>query len=100
MIYMPSLSERLFTRLKSKLIIVFFCWLVPALMLVPSLFRLYGQHGRDCRSRSCTILKDHEQRNPKYFFLASGLFIPGVVLVIANALIYYKVKLDSSMIWF
>ena len=91
MIYFPSFSEKLFTRLKSKLIIVLFCWLGPILMLMPSLFRLYGQHGMDCKSRSCTILKDVNGKSPKYFFLASGLMIPGIVLVIANGLIFYKV---------
>lgn len=92
MIYYPSFSEKLFTRFKSKLIIVFFCWLVPMIMLLPSLFRFYGQHGMNCKSRSCTILRDENGKSPKNFFLASGLMVPGIVLVIANALIYYKVN--------
>ena len=66
--------------------------IIPPLLLVPSLFGLFGRHGIHCKSRSCTILEDDHGSSPKKFFLFLGLALPCVVLVVTNVLIYLKVS--------
>lgn len=91
MIYFPHKSDAIFTRRNSKLIIAC-CWLVPFLMLIPSTSGLYGRHGLECASRSCTIMPDDRGRSPKDLFLFMGLALPCAVLIVTNAMIWYKVK--------
>ena len=66
--------------------------IIPPLLLVPSLFGLYGRHGIHCKSRSCTILDDEHGRSPKKFFLGLGLALPCAVLIVTNLMIFSKVS--------
>ncbi len=43
MIFRPSKSEKIFTRRNSKIIIAL-CWLVPPILLTPSLAGVYGRY--------------------------------------------------------
>ncbi len=94
MIYYPSKSDSLFTRRKSK-VIIGFCWLLPLLFLTPSLLGVYGKHGVNCVTRSCTIV-EQDGRTPKNIFLFTGLTLPCAVLVITNFMIFSKVWHTSS----
>ena len=87
----PSLGDRVFTRSNSKLIIAA-CWLIPPLLICPSLFEVWGRHGMDCRSGSCTILEDVDERSPKAMLLFCGLTVPCMVLAVTNSMIYDKVR--------
>ena len=91
LIHFPKLGERMFTRRRSK-VLVAACWLLPPAMLLPSLSGLYGHHGLDYCSRSCTIKADEKGHNPKDVFLVCGLVIPCCVLFFTNVSIYKKVS--------
>lgn len=91
MIYFPNNSDKIFTRRNSKILVVL-CWLMPPLFLLPSLTRMWGRHGLECRSRSCTILSDSMGRSPKDFILVIGVTVPSIILLITNISIYTKVK--------
>ena len=90
MIFLPHQSDSYFTRRKSK-VMIGFCWVVPFLMLLPSRLGVYGVHGLECNSRSCTLMDDDHGHNPKDIFLVIGLALPSLVLAVTNLLILYRV---------
>ena len=94
-IFFPNKSERIFTRRKSKMMIAV-CWVIPLLFLLPSMTGVYGIHGLECLSRSCTILKDEKGHSTKNFLFAFGFGLPTLVLLLTNISIYIKIKVSSS----
>ena len=72
------------------------CWLIPLLFLLPSMTGVYGKHGLECLSRSCTILKDEKGHSTKNFLFAFGFGLPTLVLVLTNTSIYCKVKVQKQ----
>ena len=98
-IFFPNKSERIFTRRKSKMMIAV-CWLIPLLFLLPSMTGVYGEHGLECLSRSCTILKDENGHSTKNFLFAFGFGLPTLVLLLTNTSIYIKIKVSCSNLLF
>ena len=96
-IFFPNKSERIFTRNRSKIMIAV-CWLIPLLFLLPSMTGVYGKHGLECLSRSCTILKDEKGHSTKNFLFAFGFGLPTLVLVLTNTSIYCKVKVRKTIL--
>ena len=96
MVYFPDKSDRIFTRRNSKMAIAI-CWIVPVLILLPSLTGKWGKHALDCKTRGCTII-DHDRNGEKNglpfkkFLLAVGVSFPTFVLIVANTMIYIKVN--------
>ena len=90
-IFFPNKAEKIFTRLRSKIMILF-CWALPLLFLLPSITGIYGMHGLECLSRSCTILKDRKEHSIKKFLIAFGTVLPTTILILTNTSIYFKVK--------
>ena len=96
MVYFPDKSDRIFTRRNSKMAIAI-CWIVPVLILLPSLTGKWGKHALDCKTRGCTII-DHDRNGEKNglpfkkFLLAVGISFPTFVLIVANTMIYIKVN--------
>ena len=81
MVYFPNKSETIFTRRKSKLYI-FACWLLPLLVMTPSLTGAWGDHKLDYCARSCTIV-DEENVKLKFktFIYALGVVFPTSMLI-------------------
>ena len=90
-IFFPNKAEKIFTRLRSKIMILI-CWALPLLFLLPSITGIYGMHGLECLSRSCTILKDQKEHSIKKFLIAFGTGLPTTILILTNTSIYFKVK--------
>ncbi|XP_040576322.1 protein trapped in endoderm-1 [Lepeophtheirus salmonis] len=91
MIYFPDRSSQIFSRARTKIMIIF-CWVSPVLLLCPSLFGIWGSHDLECHTRSCTIQETHGS-SPKIFFLLLGLLLPSFTLFIANTMIFVKVAM-------
>ena len=68
------------------------CWVFPLLFVLPSLTAVYGIHGLECLSRSCTILKDEDGHSTKNFLFVAGVGVPTLILLITNTSIYVKIK--------
>ena len=90
-IFFPNKSERIFTRRRSKIMIAI-CWAIPILFLLPSITGVYGIHGLECLSRSCTILKDENGKSIKNFLIAFGVGLPTSILILTNTSIYFKIR--------
>ena len=73
------------------------CWAIPLLFLLPSVVKVYGIHGLECLSRSCTILKDSKGHSAKNFLFAFGFGLPTLVLILTNTSIYCKVKVITNL---
>ena len=87
MVYFPNKSESIFTRRKSKLYI-FACWMLPLLVMTPSLTGAWGDHKLDYCARSCTIV-DEENVKLKFktFIYALGVVFPTLMLIIFNIIL-------------
>ena len=70
------------------------CWILPVLVSIPSFFGIYGQHGLECYSRSCTVINDANGKNPKMILKGLGLITPIVILTIADASILWKMRVS------
>ena len=89
----PEASHRIFTRRNSRLMIAF-CWAVPFLIILPSLTRIWGKHGLDCKTRSCTIIDANDgSLSFKKFLMSVGVAIPSLILIVIHLMIYEKVCL-------
>ena len=51
---------------------------------IMSMTGVYGIHGLECLSRSCTILKDEKGHSTKNFLFAFGFGLPTLVLLLTN----------------
>lgn len=91
LIYFPRRSDKIFSRRNSKFVIGA-CWTVPFLLMLPSLTGLWGKHGLEYDTKSCTILYDEHCRSPKIFLYILGITLPSLILVITNTMIYVKIK--------
>jgi hypothetical protein len=98
LIYFPNESERIFTRTRSKLYIAI-CWIIPVLVVSPSLSGVWGRHGLEEFTQSCTIIKDKNGKSPKILLMTIGVALPGVILVIANTMIFFKVNQMINLFW-
>jgi len=101
MLFLPSKVDSIFTNNKNikghklpinSLIILFLCWLIPILMLLPSFTGTEGKMGLQRHTQSCTILADREGDNPKKLFYAIGFGIPSVTLIVSDIAIFFKMK--------
>ena len=91
MLYFPKKTNKIFTRAKSKIMITI-CWVMGFLAVIPSLTKLWGWHGMDCKTKGCTILDREENFPYKKFLFAVGVAFPSVVLIVTNVMIYVKVS--------
>ena len=73
------------------------CWILPVLVSIPSFFGIYGRHGLECYSRSCTVINDPNGQNPKMILKGLGLIAPIVILTIADVSILWKMRV--SYMW-
>ena len=97
MVYFPKKSDSIFSRRNSKFYIAI-CWILPILIMLPSLTGTWDWHALDCKIRSCTII-DNTQDNLmsfKKFLLMVGVGIPALVLVITNVMIFAKVSKQTA----
>jgi len=101
MLFLPSKVDKIFTNYKeikgrkipiNSFIILFLCWLIPFLMLLPSLTGVEGSMGLQKWTGSCTILPDRDGSNPKKLFYAIGFGIPSVTLIVSDIAIYFKMR--------
>jgi len=101
MLFLPSKVDMIFTNNKevkgrnipiNSIIILFLCWLIPILMLLPSFTGTEGKMGLQNHTQSCTILTDKEGDNPKKLFYAIGFGIPSVTLIVSDIAIFFKMK--------
>eukprot|EP00092_Neocalanus_flemingeri_P009633 GFUD01010370.1.p1 GENE.GFUD01010370.1~~GFUD01010370.1.p1 ORF type:complete len:420 (-),score=66.22 GFUD01010370.1:529-1788(-) len=101
MLFLPSRVDSIFTNNRdigghkvpiNSLIILFLCWIIPMLMLLPSFTGTQGKMGLQLHTQSCTILPDKEGDNPKKLFYAIGFGIPSVTLIVSDIAIYFKMK--------
>ena len=105
MVYFPNKSESIFTRRKSKLYI-FACWMLPLLVMTPSLTGAWGDHKLHCKSRSCTIIDDDENVKLRFktFIMTLGVLFPTLMLIIFNIMIYARVskhfKNSTPFVWY
>ena len=73
-----------------------FCWAVPFLIILPSLTGIWGKHGLDCKTRSCTIIDTNDgSLSFKKFLMSVGVAIPSLILIVIHLMIYEKVRLES-----
>ena len=71
------------------------CWILPVLVSIPSFIGIYGRHGLECYSRSCTVINDANGNNPKMVWLGLGVIAPIVILTIADVSILWKMRVRS-----
>ena len=70
------------------------CWAASFLVLLPSLSGIWGHHGLECNSRSCTILDDQNGHNPKNLIKGLSLILPILILTVADASILWKMRVS------
>ena len=73
-----------------------FCWAIPFLIILPSLTGVWGRHGLDCKTRSCTIIDANDgSLSFKKFLMSVGVAFPSLILIVIHLMIYEKVRLES-----
>ena len=82
MVYFPDQTDSIFTRRNSKFMILA-CWILPILIMIPTVTNHWIR--MDCKTRSCTITEEYKK------ILLSMVFLPGLVLLVSNVMIYIKV---------
>ena len=82
MVYFPDQTDSIFTRRNSKFMILA-CWILPILIMIPTVTNHWIK--MDCKTRSCTITEEYKK------ILLSMVFLPGLVLLVSNVMIYIKV---------
>jgi len=101
MLFLPAKVDMIFTNYKevngrkvpvNSILILFLCWLIPILMLLPSYTGAKGSMGLQKHTQSCTILVDDEGDNPKKLFYAIGFGIPSVTLIVSDIAIFFKMR--------
>lgn len=91
----------------NSMLILLFCWIFPALLVLPSYFK--GQTGLNINTGSCTILPNKEVNNnlcvnfwprttfqcsgSKTFFYLFGFGFPCVTLILSDLAIWKRVKM-------
>ena len=83
MVYFPDQTDSIFTRRNSKFMILA-CWILPILIMIPTVTNHWIK--MDCKTRSCTITEEYKK------ILLSMVFLPGLVLLLSNVMIYIKVS--------
>ncbi|UYV65353.1 hypothetical protein LAZ67_3004027 [Cordylochernes scorpioides] len=88
----PALYQRMCMNPRRLAMLLVATWLFGLGMLVPPLFRLWGQFGLDEANFSCTILADQRGKSPKKFLFIFGLVFPVTLIIIFNGCIFLKVR--------
>ena len=73
-----------------------FCWAIPFLIILPSLTGVWGRHGLDCKTRSCTIIDANDgSLSFKKFLMSVGVAFPSLILIVIHLMIYEKVRFNQ-----
>ena len=67
-------------------------WVLPVLIMIPSLTGILGRHGLECNSRICTILEDENGNNVKNYLKLFAVAGPVLILLAADVSIFLKMR--------
>ena len=85
-------------RRSTAKILIIMAWILPFLLILPSLLNLYGMHGLECKTRKCTILIDEKGRDHK-LIVGSVTFVSAAILLIGfNLAIFAKLRVRQKKI--
>ena len=82
---------------KVRALVILLCWVLPVFAMIPALSETYGKLGLKPLTQSCTILPDKLGRCPKSFIYGLFVFIPILIMVICNIIIFFQIKRVSSL---
>ena len=69
-------------------------WVLPVLIMIPSLTGILGRHGLECNSRICTILEDENGNNVKNYLKLFAVAGPVLILLAADVSIFLKMRVS------
>jgi len=67
-------------------------WVVPVLIMIPSLTGILGRHALECNSRICTILENENGHNWKTYLKLFAVAGPVFILLAADVSIFLRMR--------
>ena len=67
-------------------------WVVPVLIMIPSLTGILGRHALECNSRICTILENENGHNWKTYLKLVAVAGPVLILLAADVSIFLRMR--------
>ena len=70
-------------------------WIIPIVLLIPSLSGLFGRHALECNSRICTLMEDDGGNNPKNLLKFLAVVGPVIILTAADISIFFRMRVQT-----
>jgi len=85
-----------YIKWKAQMVSVFLCWFLPVLAMILPVSEAYGKIGVNGYTQSCSIV-EKDGKSPEKLLYNLFIFIPSLVMIICNVIIFIKLKRHSAL---